>query len=56
MKNNRNTKAVAKPFYTSTRSNETIPSEKYHGNENLIKLQQLAKQMERKYPRGYQGL
>jgi hypothetical protein len=53
---NKNNEAVAKPFYTSTPSNERVNHKHQEHEHSLIQLQQLAKQIERKYPKGYQGL
>jgi hypothetical protein len=54
---NKNHQAVAKPYYTTNRSNETGSEHKLEVTDTaIIQLQQLAKQMERKYPKGYQGL
>lgn len=57
MKKHTNTGTVAKPLYTSTLSKPAMPATTSPTNEHIIfQLQQLAKQIERKYPKGYQGL
>ena len=54
---NKNHEAVAKPFYTTNQTNESLQNYKHQEIDNaIIHLQKLAKQMERKYPKGYQGL
>jgi uncharacterized Fe-S center protein len=54
---NKNHEAVAKPFYTSTNSIQNNQRNNSQATDKLINyLQQVAKQMDRKYPQGYQGL
>jgi hypothetical protein len=49
-------KAVAKPYFTTTSSNE--PLNRYSENDfsRIAELQAKARMKERNYPSGYQGL